>query len=687
MDNLAITFFPLLPQSILIALVAVVALLLLTSLAFKREIILSRILLSALFLFYLAGPSLQEETRTPLKDTALIVIDESASQKLGNRVTMTQDIHDHLKTSLEGNESLDYTTTRIGDITQNRTALSGEILKSLENIPQNRRAGIVIITDGQIHGSVTALTEEQTGPVHVFLTGHKKETDRYIELIESPAYGIVGQSVPVRFRIRENPTSTGSSLPVTITPDDGQSRETLLQTEEEHSLTLNIDHPGANFFELSIPAKENELTAVNNKISFSVNGVRDRLKVLLVSGKPHMGERMWRNLLKSDPAVDLVHFTILRQPDKRDNVPQRELSLIPFPFQELFEEKLYDFDLIIFDRYTLNRILPLHYFQNISSYILQGGALMEVSGPEYAGDASIYNTALKSVLPLKPTSNVIEQAFYPNYTQTGQNHPITKEKIGSFQKTGPWLRHVATTIQNEQDRILMTGTDNFPLIVIGEREKGRIAQLASDQIWLWERAYKEGGAHTKLLRRLVHWLMKEPELEEEKISIDSNGQNAVISLRLMNPPQETVTVTLTKPDGEKSEINLTADQQTGAFQNSFLADQPGLYKVSYQNMSAIYAAGDLKSLEFQNVLTTTGPLQDIVKKSGGRFIWTEEKSKTNIRHVEQGRKMSGFGWIGLQKNNSYTIKETSAKPLLSHSAWLTLFLAALLLGWLRESKN
>ena len=97
-----------------------------------------------------------------------------------------------------------------------------------------------------------------------------------------------------------------------------------------------------------------------------INGVRDRLRVLLVSGEPHAGERTWRNLLKSDASVDLVHFTILRPPEKQDGVPVDELSLIAFPTRELFIEKIEDFDLIIFDRYRRRGILPSLYLENIA---------------------------------------------------------------------------------------------------------------------------------------------------------------------------------------------------------------------------------------------------------------------------------------------------------------------------------
>ncbi len=126
----------------------------------------------------------------------------------------------------------------------------------------------------------------------------------------------------------------------------------------------------------------NALTPLDAKAVATIEGVRDKLRVLLVSGEPHPGERMWRNLLKSDANVDLVHFTILRPPEKTtDGTPINELSLIAFPVADLFGRKIKDFDLIIFDRYSSQAILPRIYLDNIVRYVREGGALLIAAGP------------------------------------------------------------------------------------------------------------------------------------------------------------------------------------------------------------------------------------------------------------------------------------------------------------------
>ena len=146
------------------------------------------------------------------------------------------------------------------------------------------------------------------------------------------------------------------------------------------SVNVPIPHAGPNIVEIEASPLDGELTAVNNRAVVSIDGVRDKLRVLLVSGEPHAGERTWRNLLKSDASVDLVHFTILRPPEKQDGTPINELSLIAFPTRELFQQKINEFQLIIFDRYARQGVLPIIYFDNIARYVRQGGAVLVAAG-------------------------------------------------------------------------------------------------------------------------------------------------------------------------------------------------------------------------------------------------------------------------------------------------------------------
>jgi len=285
-------------------------------------------------------------------------------------------------------------------------------------------------------------------------------------------------------------------------------------------------------------------------------GVRENLRVLLVSGKPHAGERTWRNLLKSDAAVDLVHFTILRPPQKQDGTPINELSLIAFPTRELFSQKIKEFDLIVFDRYEHRGILQLLYYDNIARYVERhGGALLVGAGEAYAGQQSIVRTPLFPVLPAMPTGNIIEQPFRPRLTKDGVRHPVTHDLPGGDINTpnwGRWYRQI--DVIRERGRTVMQGVRDKPLLVLDRKGKGRVALLTSDQAWLWARKFDGGGPHTQLLRRLVHWLMKEPDLEEERLRATARGLNITIERLTMG--DEVPNVTASEPGGKTSTLAL-----------------------------------------------------------------------------------------------------------------------------------
>ena len=227
-----------------------------------------------------------------------------------------------------------------------------------------------------------------------------------------------------------------------------------------------------------------EITLANNRAAFTLAGVRDRLRVLLVSGEPHPGERAWRNLLKSDPAIDLVHFTILRPIEKaqNDNALESELALIEFPQDELFIEKLTEFDLVIFDRFTDRGVLNPFHFDNLARYVEGGGAVLVASGPEFAGPYSIAGQRNFSfVLPAAPQGDAIEAPFRPRISETGERHPVTAQlperdealeaaENGPVNDHRPMCRVVGADIrQVEPDRQLVVELDRPALPLAAQR--------------------------------------------------------------------------------------------------------------------------------------------------------------------------------------------------------------------------
>jgi len=249
------------------------------------------------------------------------------------------------------------------------TRLFGALSSVLSDVPVDRVAGAFLITDGRVHDiPANAAALGFQAPVHALITGRKDERDRRIAISAAPRFGIVGQAQTITYRLDDQGVS-GDRAKIVVRRDGEVISERSLASGQTANVEIDIKHAGPNIVEIEASPLDNELTLVNNRAVVAIDGVRDKLRVLLVSGEPHSGERTWRNLLKSDASVDLVHFTILRPPEKQDGTPINELSLIAFPTRELFQQRINEFQLIIFDRYARQGVLPIAYFDNIARYV------------------------------------------------------------------------------------------------------------------------------------------------------------------------------------------------------------------------------------------------------------------------------------------------------------------------------
>ena len=689
MQSLSVHFSPFIPIEALYAFALVTFALVALQIITTRRIPFLRALSFALFLFILSGPSVHEEKRESVPGVVALIVDESASQEFGQRKKRRDAAMQYVQDYMGRTEQLELRVTRapLDGTMASRSDLFGALESTFADVPESRRAGAIFISDGQIHDIPDIDAIQSTyGPVHLLLTGEKNETDRRIIITNAPAFGIVGQDISVNFRIEDSGALKQSDARVTLRLTDGTQRTDIAPVGQDHTITLPVQHAGQNVFELYVETLPGELTERNNKVAIDFQGVRDRLRVLLVSGKPHAGGRTWRDLLTADPSVDLVHFTILREPSKVDATPQNEMSLIAFPFRELFELKLYDFDLIIFDRYRLSRILPDQYFQNITRYVEEGGAFLEASGPAYAGEDSIYYTALSNILPGTPNGEIFTQSFTPTISALGQSHPVTRalewNSSNDTKDWGNWMRQIG--LQNIRGHVLMNGVQDKPLLILNRVEEGRIAHIASDHIWLWSRGHDGGGPHAELLRRTVHWLMKEPELDEEALDVRADGRTLIV--RRAGFERDEDLVTMTKPDGTHEEITLTQTTE-GILEHLMRADQVGIYRFETQDGKMRFVVvGDIDPPEFRNVLSSAEPLNPLMEKTDGKAFWLSQQAQPRIRMLKNGP-YAGHSWLGLKDNNAYRVTGALEKPALPLWLALGLLLMLVIAAWFYEGRK
>ena len=360
MEGFTLTFAPLLPWSLAAVLAAATAVVLGVGLRKRSSGIGFRTVAAVALLLALARPTVTAEQRAELADVVLVVADASPSQQLGDRAAATSAAVQALQDGLADEPGLDVravTVTGGGP----GTKLFAAVRSAVADVPVDGVAAVVLVTDGQVHDvpdAAAALGFD--APVHALLTGGPGERDRRLVVEGAPRYGIVGEAATFRVTLLDE-AATGQPEPVRITVPGGPTAERVLQVGTPTEFELPLERAGVVAVALEVAAVPDELTTDNNRVVVQVNAVRDRLRVMLVSGEPSMGLRHWRNLLQADPAVDLVHFTILRPPTKQDATPVQELSLIPFPARELFDANLDDFHLVIFDRYHLRGILPPQY--------------------------------------------------------------------------------------------------------------------------------------------------------------------------------------------------------------------------------------------------------------------------------------------------------------------------------------
>jgi uncharacterized membrane protein len=705
MSNWSLDFSLMVPPPLFWAGVAVAVLLVIVLLVRRTRGALLRALSLAALLLALANPTLRQEERESLANIAIVVLDESLSQSIAGRPEQTAAIKRELETRLGAIPNLQVrwiSSSRPTGENAAGTTLFADLNSALANTPPDRLAGVIMVTDGQVHDvPKSAQLLGFDAPVHALLTGTQGEFDRRIQVIKAPRYGIVGSTREIELKVVETGRKGRASdrVQIKIRREGQPDASRTAQLGRTLTVPMGFPHAGQNIIEIELETAPGELTSANNRIVVVAEGVRENLRVLLVSGEPHAGERVWRNLLKSDAAVDLVHFTILRPPHKQDTTPLNQLALIAFPTKELFSDKIKDFDLIIFDRYQHRDILQNLYYENIARYVHDGGALLVASGDDYAGKTSLANTALSQVLPAMPTGQLIERPFKAKLSVDGKKHPVTRGLPGSEADEptwGRWFRQVE--VSPARGRVLLNGADERPLLVLDRKTKGRVALLLSDHAWLWARGFEGGGPHTDLLRRLSHWLMKEPDLEEERLLASAKGLKLTIERRSMDD-ESIARVQISAPGGESSEVTLEK-AGPGLWRSTIDVAAPGLYKLqttsSLGMLTAVAHAGIEDAREMNEVTATDEKMKPLVEATGGGIFWTRGGGLLGtvssgvdvprISMLSNARVLAGSGWLGLKDREAFVTRGVRLIPMFTGVLALSALLLLLAATWWREGR-
>lgn len=691
-SDMTIEFSPFIPWAI-IAVLAVLAIGI-ASLGFLRGVRGTAIRLAASFavLAALANPLFLQEERDPLTTVVPVIVDRSQSQEIAGRAEQTDAALEGLRERLARFPNLEPRIVEVtdpGDTDTPSTKLFEALTAATTDVPPARIGGAIFVTDGQVHdlpGEGQKLGFE--APLHALVTGKAGEFDRRIEIIRAPRFGIVDEEQELTFRVFDDGTASSQPADVSVKMN-GEDLGTVPATPgAETSFAFRVPRGGNNVLEFSVAGTPGEVTDVNNRAIHLIEGIRQNLRVLLVSGEPHAGERAWRNLLKSDASVDLVHFTILRPPEKQDGTPINELSLIAFPTRELFVEKINDFDLIIFDRYQHRGVLPILYYDYIAEYVRNGGALLIAAGPEHASEDSIALTPLASVLPATPTGEVHQAGFFPRLSDQGKRHPVTRGLDGSAAEPpqwGRWFRSIEVT--GEAGETVMTADGDRPLLVLNRADEGRVAMLLSDQGWLWARGFEGGGPHVSLYRRIAHWLMKEPELEEEALKARAVGRALEVTRQTIGDAPGDATITT--PSGETQSLPLT-EIQPGLYRGERRMTETGLFTVTNGDFSTLVHVGAVDAPEFRAMVSTTEMLTPISATSKGLTARLDDGNDgirlPDILPVRGEVRVADDRRMLIRLTDETVLKGVNTLPLFAGFAGLGILLLAVSAMWWREGR-
>lgn len=687
----SLSFDPLLPLPVVIAF-AVLALVL-VGLGLVRRVRGSvvRSLAVLALLASLFGPAMTREERAPLKGVVAVIVDESQSQDIGDRAAVTRAALETVRARIAELPDMELREIHVGPpapgTTADGTRLFEALGRGLADVPPDRVAGAILITDGQVHDVPASATALGFGaPVHGLVTGRADEIDRRLVLERAPRFGLVGSTQLVRLRIEDQGAPAGGTAKLTVRRDGETVIEETVPVGVSFEAEVQIAHAGPNILEFEVAPLAGELSPVNNSVVVVTDGVRENLRVLLVSGSPHAGERTWRNLLKSDPSVDLVHFTILRPPEKQDGTPINQLSLIAFPTRELFAVKINEFDLIIFDRYQRQGVLPIIYFDNIARYVKGGGAVLVAAGPDYADDDSLFNTPLGQILPAAPTGTVLEQPYRAGLTPLGKRHPVTRGLPGSESEPPDWSRWFRLVVADSLagSTPVLQGPEGKPALVLSHADQGRVALFLSDQAWLWARGYEGGGPHVPLLRRLAHWLMREPELEEEALRLKVSGGDLVVERQTLTdaPPP----VTLKAPSGAETRPTL-AEAEPGLWRATIPGPETGLWRATDGKLTALVHVGPPNPREFTDLRSTTDILTPIAEATGGAVRRIGDGTELpRILARRDGGSRSGGDWIGLDATTASVLIGIDRVPVFAGFLGLAILLGLVSATWWREGR-
>jgi uncharacterized membrane protein len=571
------------------------------------------------------------------------------------------------------------------------TDLIGGLTDLQRHVRNRDLGGVILLSDGIDTRGPERLGEAERreitaldAPVFVFAPNDDKAfKDVAISRIASNAFGFYMNQTTVEAELEVLGYETGL-LTVKFSENGVELAKKLVPLQPHTSrYDVSFDYIpkrlGKQVYTLEVEALEGEVYLPNNLRQTVVQIVRDKIRVLQIVGQPSWDERFLRNHLKSDPNIDLISFFILVNPQNFRPVPSRDTALIPFPAEELFENELGSFDLVIFQNFNYGPFRTRQYLPRIADFVREGGGFVMIGGPRSFGSGGYRGTAIADVLPVdlpasqgslflydKKDPNTNTELFKAKLTAVGKQHPITRLTRKLETNGEAWtnieslegFNHVLSTKRDahvllEHPTLSTVRGEKSPLVAIREAAKGRVMAVLTDSTWHWSfHAGNKGGDrdhYDEFWSNSIRWLIRDPELELVRVNLPNDqvhvGEEANVRIEAFRsdytPAQDTaVKVEFVRhadtPGAEDKVVhefdNLKTDSK-GLLDVSFPVTEAGIYMVRAvadieegrrASGSNILIGKEIRR-EFERLQPDMQTLEGIAQTSGGKVHWLTER--------------------------------------------------------------
>ncbi len=571
-----------------------------------------------------------------------------------------------------------------------RTLIGESLDEVLRRTAAEPPVGVLLFTDGADQGrlqqSLDAAGSLSLVPLYPVLLPEEVPADAAVAEIKTDPYAFIRNALTIRARITLHGIAA-KSVNVTLR-QDGQVIATQSVAvpagaqEVEAQFKTTPQRVGRYVYTVEIPRFPEEAVAENNQRHVLVKVVRDRVRVLHVVGEPSWDERFLRRYLEKDPNVDLISFMILRTAEDDNTTPESELSLIPFPTQELFTEELKSFDLVIFQNFDYRpyfHMFPGQLLDNLRRFVeVDGGGFVMIGGDQSFTSGGYAGSPIESILPvhLPGSPAVLAEPFTPALTEFGMRHPVTSldlppgEAERAWRSLPPLVGSNAVGAEKARALTLLrhptarVGSGFMPVLSVMEAGKGRSMMLTSDASWLWNFEAAGGGLSTSFYQRLwnnaIRWLVHDPEFGRVRLESDRDtyGPEEPVRLRCTVLDEEyrpaakaepSITVTPRRKGAQPATV-AARTAATGVFTADFTPEAGGIYDVQCSARIDGKSAGedgavfivDALGPERRDTAIHNDLLRALAQRSGGRVI---EKNDDLVAALK-AREAESFEVIG-----------------------------------------